>query len=204
LSNFSEIQISALNHYVYCPKRFYLCYINNEFVDNEYTIEGREIHNRSDSGLITRRKDLLQIRTVWLKSEKYNLIGKADLIEEKAGELYPVEYKRGKAKDWKNDQVQLMAQALCLEEMLGREKKIERGFVFYHLSNKREEIIFTEELRNFTIESLLAMRKLFLAKISPEASFGPKCPNCSMYPVCLPRETAKIREIINRKQIDDL
>lgn len=93
-----EIQLSALNHYIYCPKNIYLCYVLNEFIDNEYTIHGRSIHNRTDSGVITKRKNLSQIRSIWLSSKKYGLIGKSNLIEELSGEVYPVEYKRGNPK----------------------------------------------------------------------------------------------------------
>lgn len=191
-----EIQISMLNHYAYCPKRAYICYIQNDFIDNEYTIEGTFIHNNVDSGLITKRKELLQIRSIWLRSEKYGLIGKADMIEEKSNEVYPVEYKRGKARNWKNDQIQLTAQALCLEEMLKLDQKIEKGFIFYHLSNCREEILFDEKTRALTIEAIKNTQALFCLDKPPKIEFNSKCPNCSIYPICLPREVESIRKII--------
>lgn len=187
-----EIQLSSLNHYIYCPKRAYLCYVLNEFVDNEYTIQGRSMHTRTDSGVITKRKNLYQIRSVWLRSEKYGLFGKSDLIEENENEIYPVEYKRGKAKDWKNDQVQLTAQALCIEEMLKLKHKIPRGYIYYHLSNCREEIIIDQNLRNETIKAIEGLKEVMQLKTAPDIKFNPKCPNCSMQPVCLPRETEKI------------
>jgi CRISPR-associated exonuclease Cas4 len=190
-----EVQISALNHYCYCPKRAFICYISQEFIDNEYTIHGKEVHNRVDSGVITKRRDLYQIRSVWLRSDKYGLTGKADLIEEKAGEIYPVEYKRGKSKDWKNDQVQLTAQALCLEEMLQLKAPISKGFIFYHLSNFREEVELNEELRKETIKIISEFRQLLITERKPVIPFNPKCPNCSVYPVCLPKEVEKLKEI---------
>ena len=193
--NIQEIQLSALNHYIYCPKRAYLCYVLNEFVDNEYTIQGRSMHTRTDSGVITKRKNLHQIRSVWLKSQKYGLIGKSDLIEEKAGEIYPVEYKRGKAKDWKNDQIQLVAQALCIEEMMKLKNKISKGYIYYHLSNCREEILIDNNLRNETILAINGFREVMLTNLIPDVKYNPKCPNCSMYPVCLPKETEKINSI---------
>lgn len=191
-----EVQLSMLSHYEYCPKDAYISYISNDFVDNEYTIEGRSIHSKIDSGVITKRKELLQIRSVWLRSKIYGLIGIADMIEEKNGEVYPVEYKRGRATDWKNDQVQLTAQALCIEEMLNLKAKIKRGFIFYHLSNQREEIILTEEIRNYTIETIENARKLLESRIIPKVIFSHKCIGCSLPEICLPKETESIRKII--------
>jgi CRISPR-associated exonuclease Cas4 len=196
-----EVQISMLNHYSYCPKRAYICYVTQDFIDNEFTIEGRSIHNRVDSGVITKRKELLQIRSIWLRSEKYGLIGKADMIEEKNGVVYPVEYKRGKARDWKNDQIQMTAQAFCLEEMLNLKNKIEKGYIFYHLSNTREEIIIDPKLRQDTIKTIEECRKLFSLKTAPKIEFNNKCPNCSVYPVCLPKEVERVKEIL--KGIDN-
>lgn len=112
------IHISALNHYEYCPTRCYWIYVAGEFKDNEYTVEGDIIHENVHKTMKTTRGDLVQLRKVHIYSRKYGLIGFADLIEEKAGEIYPVEYKRGRRGDWKNDKLQLCAQALCLEEML--------------------------------------------------------------------------------------
>jgi CRISPR-associated exonuclease Cas4 len=195
-----EIQISALNHYCYCPKRAYICYISQEFIDNEFTIHGKEVHNRVDSGIITKRRELYQIRSVWLRSDIYGLTGKADLIEEKNGNFYPVEYKRGKSRDWKNDQVQLTAQALCLEEAFNLKQKIPRGFIYYHLSNCREEVELSEELRNFTIETIEKFRALMISQKRPDIPFNPKCQHCSVYPICLPKEVEKIKNI-NTKEI---
>lgn len=200
MSENQDIQISALNHYIYCPKRAYLCYVLNEFVDNEYTIHGKSVHNRTDSGVITKRKNLSQIRSIWLSSKKYGLIGKSDLIEESSGEIYPVEYKRGKSRDWKNDQIQLTAQALCIEEMMNLKQKISKAYIFYHLSNCREEILIDENLRNQTIEAIKNLREMMIKSITPDIKYSSKCTNCSMYPVCLPREIERIN-LINSESI---
>ncbi len=193
--NLQEIQLSALNHYIYCTKRAYLCYVLNEFAENEYTLHGRSIHTRTDSGVISKRKDIHQIRSVWLRSKKYGLIGKSDLIEEKAGEIYPVEYKRGKARDWKNDQIQLTAQALCIEEMLSLKNKISKGYIFYHLSNCREEITIDENLRNATIKAISDVRNIIENIYIPDIKYNSKCDGCSMQGICLPKETEKINMI---------
>lgn len=121
--------ISALNHYDYCPTRCYWIYVAGEFKDNEYTVEGEIIHENVHKTMKTTRGDLVQIRKVHVYSRRYGLVGFADLVEEKAGEIYPVEYKRGRRGDWKNDKLQLCAQALCIEEMRGSYTD-ERSLVF--------------------------------------------------------------------------
>ena len=90
------IPISALNHYAYCPHRCWRMFCAGEFEDNQYTIEGTNLHERVHTVGEGNREDIWQVRAIYLKSEQYNLIGKADLIESVSGELYPVEYKRGK------------------------------------------------------------------------------------------------------------
>ncbi len=129
------IYISALNHYEYCPTRCYWIYVAGEFKDNEYTVEGDIIHENVHKTMKTTRGDLVQLRRVHVYSKKYSLIGFADLIEEKAGEIYPVEYKRGRRGDWKNDKLQLCAQALCLEEM------IDESLVLGHSTLDEESLV---------------------------------------------------------------
>ncbi len=123
------IPISALNQYTFCPRRCWYMHVAHEFLDNAHTVEGTFLHERVDAGEATRRGDLWQVRSVQLYSTRYGLTGKADLLEEQSGEIYPVEYKKGRRGEWSNDQIQLCAQALALEEMLGRD--ISRGFLYY-------------------------------------------------------------------------
>lgn len=118
------ISISSLNHYEYCPTRCYWIYVAGEFRDNEYTVEGGIVHENVHKTMKTTRGELAQPRRVDVYSRKHGIRGVADLIEEKAGEVYPVEYKRGRRGDWKNDQLQLCAQALCLEESLTEESLV--------------------------------------------------------------------------------
>ena len=87
------------------------------------------MHDRVHTMGEINRDDTWQVRAIWLKSERYRLIGKSDLIESENGELYPVEYKRGRKGEWDNDELQVCAQALCLEEMTG--KCIATGYVYY-------------------------------------------------------------------------
>jgi len=184
------IPISSLNQYIFCPRRCWYMHVAHEFFENVHTIEGTLLHVRSDSGEGTRRRDLVQFRSVYLHSTRYGLTGRADLIEERPGEIYPIECKKGRRGDWGNDQIQLCAQALALEEMLGRE--IPRGFLYYAATGRRQEVRFTSELRQETVETIARVRELLRTGERPPALYTPKCKGCSLYRVCLPRETAMI------------
>lgn len=182
------IPISSLNHYDYCPRRVWHIFVCEEFVENAHTVEGTLLHRRADSSERTVRGDLIQTRTVYLYSHQYGLTGIADVIEEKAGEIYPVEYKKGGKGDWKNDQLQLCAQALCLEDMLALSQPIARGFLYYASTGNRQEIPLDENLRADTICTIDAVKNVFETEIRPEISYNRRCRGCSLYPVCLPRE----------------
>ncbi|MBC7344082.1 MAG: CRISPR-associated protein Cas4 [Clostridia bacterium] len=187
------LPISALNQYSYCPRRCWLMYVAGEFMPNEYTVEGELIHTRVHQGMNTKRDDVVQFRRVLVYSQRLKLIGYADVVEEKAGELYPVEYKRGPQGKWHNDQLQLCAQGLCLEEMT--KHTIPRGYVYYALSRRREVVLFTTELRRQVESTVALVRAVFGAARAPEPSVGPRCHGCSLYPVCLPTETARLKAI---------
>ncbi len=185
------IPISALNQYTFCPRRCWYMHVAHEFFDNAHTVEGTLLHERADSGEATRRGDLWQVRSVYLYSARYGLTGKADLIEEQSGEIYPVEYKKGRRGEWNNDQIQLCAQALALEDMLQR--GIPRGFLYYAATGRRQEVPLTKDLRQETIETIGKVRELLRNGHRPLATYMPKCKGCSLYRVCLPRETAMLR-----------
>jgi CRISPR-associated exonuclease Cas4 len=187
------IPISSLNHYDYCPKRAWYIFVCGEFVDNAHTVEGTLLHSRSDSSERTVRGDLVQTRTVHLYSQKYGLSGIADIVEEKAGRIYPVEYKKGGKGDWKNDQLQLCAQALCLEEMLKLPRPIPCGFLYYASSGSRKKIPFTSELRNYTIRTIHAVQNLLDTQTRPDMPYGVRCRGCSLYAICLPKEVEKLQ-----------
>ncbi|NEO27564.1 MAG: CRISPR-associated protein Cas4, partial [Kamptonema sp. SIO4C4] len=109
--NTDYIPIAALNHYAYCPHRCWRMFCAGEFTENEYTVEGTSLHQRVHTLSEAQQGETWQVRAIWLKSEQYRLIGKADLIEAAQGEFYPVEYKRGKPGEWGNDALQVCAQA---------------------------------------------------------------------------------------------
>ncbi len=151
------IPIAALNQYAYCPHRCWRMFCAGEFVDNQYTIEGTMLHARVHTPGEGHREEREQIRAIWLKSERYQLIGKSDLIELESGQLYPVEYKRGHKGEWDNDEMQVCAQALCLEEMTG--KSITTGYIYYANSYQRQLVDISTELRQEMLTTLAAVTR---------------------------------------------
>ncbi len=183
--------LSALNQYDYCPRRCYYLFVENTFLDNEHTVEGLLLHTRANSGEVSTRDGTLQLRSVYLFSRALGICGKADVIEEKDGELYPIEHKKGRRGEWQNDALQLCAQALCLEEMLGR--SIEKGYVYYAATGRRQEVAFTAELRQQTLDTIAAVRRLIESGDRPPNPYTPRCKGCSLSDLCLPKETARLR-----------
>ena len=132
------MMLSALQHYAYCPRQFALIHVEQAWEENYWTADGRVLHERVDSGVAEQRRGVRYERGVLLRSERYRLSGKMDLLEIEKGEpprYFPVEYKRGKPKleDW--DRIQLCAQALCIEEMRG--VHVEEGAIWYWQVRKR-------------------------------------------------------------------
>jgi CRISPR-associated exonuclease Cas4 len=184
MNNTEYIPIASLNQYAYCSHRCWRMFCAGEFIDNQYTIEGTSLHERVHTLSEGHREDTWEIRAIWLKSEKYKLIGKADLIESENGEWYPVEYKRGRKGEWDNDELQVCAQALCLEEMTGQTISI--GYIYYANSHKRQLVEITEELRQSAIATIEAVQTLLFTGAMPKAVKTKRCEGCSLYAKCLP------------------
>lgn len=186
------ISIASLNQYTYCAHRWWRMTCAGDFLDNEYTIEGTSLHDRVHNLSEEMEQDIYQVRAIWLKSETYQLIGKADLIESTSGEIYPVEYKRGKKGEWDNDELQVCAQALCLEEMTG--KTIVTGYLYYAQSHRRQEVSLDETLRKMTIDTIQAIQKLLENQTRPQPIYSPRCKGCSLYSHCLPQAQKKVNK----------
>lgn len=184
------IPIAALNQYAYCPHRCWRMFCLGGFVDNQYTIEGTSLHDRVHTTGENQREETWQIRAVWLKSERYRLIGKSDLIEENNGRWYPVEYKRGHRGEFDNDELQVCAQALCLEEMT--RKPVTLGYLYYAQSHQRQPVEISDELRQQTIATLKAVSHILDTGAMPPAMYSPRCQRCSLYSQCLPKAVAKV------------
>src|SRR5579883_512331 len=197
------LSLSYLNALEYCPRRFYYECVLGEFLENHHTLEGTLRHERSDSGQITTEHGLITMRRVWVWSKRLQVSGFADVVEERASQFTPVEYKKGKMGEWLNDHVQLCAQALCLEEMLGC--AIPQGYIFYFGSARREQVVFDEQLRRHTEETVrLAFTLLERGELPPPLvgrqtkkdalpALHPKCRDCSLEPLCMPREVLALR-----------
>ena len=185
------IPIAALNQYAYCPHRCWRMFCAGEFTDNQYTIEGTSLHDRVHTLGEGHREETWQIRAIWLKSEQYKLIGKSDLIEAESGQLYPVEYKRGRKGEWDNDELQVCAQALCLEEMTG--KAIAQGYIYYAHSHQRQPVEISAQLRDDAIATIQAVTTLLQTGLMPKAAYTQRCKGCSFYSQCLPKMADKVK-----------
>jgi CRISPR-associated exonuclease Cas4 len=191
-----EVLISALEHYSYCPRQCALIHVDQTYDENLYTIRGKLMHERVDSGDDMPSRGVETLRGIPLWSERYSLRGKADAVEWHDGVPYPVEYKVGRRKGAHTD-VQLCAQALCLEEMLG--VAVPRGAVYYGATRKRHEVVFDEPLRARTLDLAAAIRTMLIAQQLPPAPNDARCPNCSLYQACLP-EVVSQRERLRHFQ----
>ena len=161
-----------------------------EFTDSQYTIEGTSLHERVHTLGEGHREETWEIRAIWLKSDKHQLIGKADLIESENGEWYPVEYKRGKKGEWDNNELQVCAQALCLEEMTGQ--YISTGYIYYAHSHQRQLVEMSAELRRSTITTIEAVQMLLATGAMPKAVKTNRCNGCSLKLQCLPGTADKV------------
>ncbi|MEG3939195.1 MULTISPECIES: CRISPR-associated protein Cas4 [unclassified Microcoleus] len=184
------ISIASLNQYSYCAHRCWRMFCAGEFAENQYTVEGTSLHERVHTMGELNRDETWQVRAIWLKSERYRLIGKSDLIESENGEIYPVEYKRGKKGEWDNDELQVCAQALCLEEMTG--KTIQTGYVYYAQSHQRQKVEISEDLRQEAVVTISAIQILLGTGKMPPANYSKRCQGCSLYAQCLPQVSNKI------------
>lgn len=185
------IPLSALNHYLFCPRRAALIHVEGIFHDNQHTLRGDIVHEHSDLAGYEVVKGVTLLRALPVWSDKLGLNGKCDIVEQRVdGSLFPVEFKLGKRRPWDNDDVQLCAQAVCLEEMLG--VAVPRGAIFHAVSKRRREVEFTSDLRAKTEETARRLHLLLKAATIPPATYREACEQCSLYPMCLPQATGEI------------
>ncbi len=182
-----EVLISAIEHFAYCPRQCGLIHLEQIFEENAFTIRGRITHERVDEGEAETRPDLRVVRAVPLWSERLGLYGKSDLVEFREGCPYPVEYKPGRRQGSAPD-LQLCAQALCLEEMLGI--PVPRGAIYYAGLRRRQEVEFDEPLRRRTVEAIEGIRSMLRSRRLPDPLNDARCTNCSLEDPCLPAVVA--------------
>jgi len=183
------IPLSAINQYLYCPRRAALIHVEGTFSDNVHTVVGSQLHDQADVSGYETVKGVTLLRALPVWSDRLRLSGKCDIVERHPdGSLVPVEFKKGKRRKFDNDDAQLCAQALCLEEMFGRD--IPRGAIFHAKSKRRREVEFTEELRRLTEQAIAAMHRLIEEDAVPQAVHKPQCAECSLFDHCLPEITS--------------
>lgn|SRR5574340_592611 len=184
------INVSSLNQYTYCPRRCGLIYLESEFSDNIHTSRGNAEHERVDqSGYVTTREGARAEYALPVWSERLGLIGKCDVVEFwQDGNIYPVEYKHGERKKRLNDDLQLTAQAMCLEEMFG--KPISKGAIYHHTSRRRREVPITPELRQQVEETVTAIRSMLDSGKLPPPVNDYRCRECSLNDICQPQAMA--------------
>jgi CRISPR-associated exonuclease Cas4 len=217
-SSFEYIPISHLNAYAYCPRRFYYEFALGEMIVNEHVLEGQQLHERVDTTGSRTRDEKLQLRRLYVCAPRLGLIGYCDLLEienadigvdllaaAKDGKLSPVEYKKGKMGKWASDHTQLCAQALALEEVLQLEAgSIRRGYVFYIGSARRDEVAIDETLRAATLNALAEARRVAALDVPPPPITNwRKCRDCSLEPLCLPREIITLQTQAQGEQHGD-
>lgn len=191
------IALSALQHWAYCPRQCGLIHLEQAFDDNIHTLRGNAVHAQADKPGMELRKGLRIERALPLWSDALGLIGKADVVEfERDGTPYPVEYKHGsrhKAADIAAcDDVQLAAQALCLEEMTGR--PVAEGALYYASSRRRRAVPITDALRVQVADFAGAVRAMLASgELPPPTTDVRRCKNCSLRDRCQPEAVSQLR-----------
>ncbi len=181
------LPISALQHLLYCERQCALIHIEREWSENRFTAEGRVLHEHAHDGPDESRPGVRITRGLPVRGERIGLHGVCDVVEfHRDGRVVPVEYKRGKPKTHRADEVQVCAQALCLEETLGL--SIPEAHLFYGSPRRRTLVKLDEPLRQLTRDLTARLATLLSATALPPASYERrKCSACSLLDVCQPR-----------------
>ena len=209
------LPISALQHLAFCERQWALIHLENAWDENLLTTEGRILHKRADTPGVESRPGLRIARGLRLRNLRLGLVGRADVVEfhrvtrsdgprrgppepevesgiqldgvEGLWRPFPVEYKRGRPKRESWDKVQLCAQALCLEEMLGI--SLNSGALFYGKTRRRLEVHFDVMLRQQTEALTERLQMLNRLRETPRPEYRKRCDNCSLYSICMPKAT---------------
>lgn len=207
------LPLSGLQHLLFCERQWGLIHLEQVWEENRLTVEGRVLHEHAHSGGVENRPGIRISRGLRIHSFRLGLSGEADVVEFRPSpdgialpgdgrglwRPYPVEYKRGKRKQNACDEVQLCAQALCLEEMFGAE--LVEGSLFYGEPRRRTKVPFTPQLRARTEALALRMHALHRAGRTPVASHQEKCESCSLLHRCLPKlfsKPASVQKYLDR------
>lgn len=211
------LPLSGIQHFMFCRRQWALIHIERQWQENALTAEGRLLHNRVDDPFFTeKRKGVIVARSVPVASPRLGLQGVCDVVEFTASPggvalpgrdghylPAPVEYKRGREKHDPIDEVQLCAQAMCLEEMLAVEIPV--GYLYYGQTRHRVTVELSAELRKLVQQAAVEMHAYYRRGHTPRVRTSKACRSCSLVDICLPALQDKVipaSEYI-RKQIDD-
>jgi CRISPR-associated exonuclease Cas4 len=200
------VMISALQHFLFCPRQCGLIHIEQQWSENRLTAEGRILHERVHTAGKESRRRLRVEYDVAIRSLQLGVTGRADIVEFHLQEdgtwlPLPVEYKRGRPKKDDTDRVQLCAQALCLEEMLGC--TVPEGALYYGQAKRRSTVIFDQTLRAAVIGAAQGVHQLLAVNRTPPPCYAPRCESCSFLSLCLPKvATRKKVALYLRKMVD--
>lgn len=188
------VPLSALQHAVYCLRQAALIHLERLWAENRFTAEGHVLHIASDKAGSRKSRGVRRVMALPIGSREHGVAGVADLVEFHAGDHgerpYPVEYKRGKPKLHRADEVQLCAQALCLEEMTGQ--PVPEGALFYAETKRRAVVPFDASLRQLTIDTISQLREVFATLKTPPAIYrADRCRACSLSELCRPKAASK-------------
>jgi CRISPR-associated protein Cas1 len=185
-----------INEFAYCPRLFYLEYVQREWAESAETLDGSFVHRRVDieSGKFpekTEEKTEIHARSVWLGAESLNVSAKIDVLEAEGELATPIDYKRGKPKEIDEGVYEPERVQLCLQGLILRENgfKCEAGFIYFAESQQKVKVEFTPELILRTVELLMKARRIAESgEIPPPLTDSPKCVGCSLAGICLPDE----------------
>jgi CRISPR-associated exonuclease Cas4 len=183
------IPLSALQHFLFCPRQCALIHVEQLWAEDAATAEGRALHERADAGHTESKQGVKILRALALRSFALGVSGKADVVEMHGATPYPVEYKRGRPKAHRADEVQLCAQAICLEEMFGQSVLL--GALFYGATRRRMEVVFDEPLRALTQDIAARTRDMLASGRTPPPEYKPACEACSLREICAPKPLQK-------------
>ena len=190
-----SIPLSALQHYAFCPRQCALIHNEQAWVENYLIAQGRALHERVDGGEPETRKGVRFERSVHVLAENLGVHGVLDMVERdiQTGRLKPVEYKRGKPKSEPFDEIQLCAQALCLEEMTGQ--TVAEGALWYMQTRHRVPVVLSDGLRAETLHTIAQVRGLLESGITPPPEYGRRCKACSLIEICQPKLMERDRSV---------
>lgn len=206
------LMISGIQHFKFCRRQWALIHIEQQWAENEHTVIGELMHKKAhDPYLTEKRKDTIIARALPVVSRKMGVTGECDVVEFHKCEdgvrlhghrgtfsVYPIEYKKGKPKSTEEDQLQLAAQAMCLEEMFSTQ--IMEGALFYGETRRREVVEITDTLRSEVKEIFLEMHQYYASQYTPRVKAGKRCTSCSLKEICMPEleRTVPVKKYMNQ------